>query len=441
MQKNYKRILLIYFLFFSLSSVIIRYRSLFSDELLYYLQAAKLIREGNLPYRDFFFPQMPFSAYAYVLTSIGGFEGLFLSRIFATILFFILSIIFYKKTGSLKMLLLFLFNGAFLIFYNIADKDILIVFFLSLVFFISFKEKSNINLFISGMLIGILTGIRYIFILSFIFFIPLKKKELLLFFSGFIIPFLLIIYFVIISPFYFIFDNFYYHIFLRKELQPNISQKLIEIIKTIFYPPNSIILFVFFKNITKSFKKYYLFLFLINFLYYIVLSGTQFFYLSHTLPIILYLGKDFIKKMKRETFIFLFIIYIISGIFINIFFYLPGIKEPQRSFNKKDFKILCEMIEDNTSENSLIISEIPHITYFLKMSSPLKFRLQSSVHSFQFDEHVYSPYHFYLYIKKYKPDILIIHRENLRYAGISNNYKLLRHFSYYLVFKKSLTNP
>lgn len=433
-----KEIFLIYLIFFIICIPIIFFRNLFSDELSYYLQASKLVKEGYLPYRDFFFPQMPFSAYAYFLTSIGGFEGVYLSRIFATILFFILSIIFYKNTSSLRLLLIFLFNGVFLVFYTIADKDIIISFFLSIIFFLSFKEKNNFNLFISGILLGILTGIRYIFFLSFLFFIPLKKNEMIILFSGFLIPFLLIIYFVSISPFYFFFDNFYYHLFLRQELQPSFPQKVIEIIQTILYPPNSIILFGLLKNPKKEFKKYYIFIIFINFLYYIILSGPQFFYLSHTLPLIIYLGKNFFIKMNKKIFKILFIIYFLSGTILNILFYLPGLKEPQKSFTRKNLTKICEIVEENMSGNDVIISELPHITYLLKIPSILKFRLNSSVHALSFDKHIYSPYHFYLYIKKYEPDIFIVHRENLKYTGIKDDYELLTEFSRYLVFKKNI---
>jgi len=430
-----KRLFFIY-IFFSLILVpVIIFRSLFSDELSYYLQAGKLVREGYLPYRDFFYPQMPFSAYIYALTSTGGFKGLYLSRIFACSLFFVLSILFFYKKKSLRLLLLFLLNGGFLIFYTIGDKDIIIGFFLSIIFLLSLEEKNLKNLFLSGLLIGILTGIRYIFILSLIFFIPLRRKELFPFISGFLISFSPIIFFVNKSPFYFFFDNFYYHIFLRKKC--GFSQKIFQIFKTLSYPPNAIILFGMIMSSSKKFLKYYIFLITINFLYYIILSGTQFFYLTHTLPIMIYLGIDFFERMDKKLFLKIFLIYTISGIILDSIFYLPGLKEPQKSFNIINMRKVCEIVNKNKNEEDVVLSELSHITYLTNSKSVLNFRTFSSIHLFPFDEHIYSPYHLYLYIKKYKPQIIVIHRENLRYTGIKNNYFLIHTFSNYLIFKKS----
>jgi len=77
--------------------VLINFRNLFTDELKYYLPAALMMREGLIPYRDFFFPQMPLSAIFFIPTSTGGWSGLFLTRTLASILFLLIGYLFLKR--------------------------------------------------------------------------------------------------------------------------------------------------------------------------------------------------------------------------------------------------------------------------------------------------------------------------------------------------------
>ena len=419
--------------------VLINFRNLFTDELKYYLPAALMMREGLIPYRDFFFPQMPLSAIFFIPTSTGGWGGLMLSRSLASVLFLLMGYILYIHTHrDRRFLLLYLFNASLLFFMPVAKSRIFISFLLTLIFLLTLRERTPRNLFLAGFLVGILTGVRYVYLLSFILFLPMNRKNMKFFIPGLITPLILPLLFFILSPGNFIFDNFIYHFLLRRNFPSPPFQKVSSILKTIFFPSNLVLLIVLFLNYKRSNLKYYIFIFLINILYYMSLTPVQFHYHAETLPLVIYLVYDFFKRMEKKIFVPVYLFYLTS-IILCIYAYLPGFKEPQKYFTVKRIKEVCTLIEENMKGKGWLISELPQIPYLTGLKTPTVFRIESVIPGGPSNRRTYSPEKLELYIGLYNPEIIIVHKDQLRWINWKNKYKPIGENGGYVFLKRTTT--
>ncbi|MGO9570243.1 MAG: ArnT family glycosyltransferase [Desulfomonilaceae bacterium] len=200
----------------------------------YYLLAARLVSEGKLPYRDFFFPQMPLIPYVYALwmkmTGISWHFARWLSAVFAVSLGLAIFLQTIRLTGRRKAgliaLLLFSFNTLALLWLTVIKTYALSSMLLFLAFAVipdneERNSSSRLSYFMAGTLVGLSFLSRSIFVLAALPFVsnilrlqcPPKNRlaRLCLFVCGLLLVGFTIMPFMAASPEGFAFGNFGYH--------------------------------------------------------------------------------------------------------------------------------------------------------------------------------------------------------------------------------------
>lgn len=242
-----------------------------------YLSAAHLVKEGKLPYIDFFYPQMPYLPYAYALVSSHGFPSLYYGRLISLIAGIFLSILlfwfanklFRDENLSLTLFFLYGFNGLVLSWHSVVKTLVFsdLFGFLSFIFFAlylsskenKFPQRANPTLtgklFWAGFFVGIAFNFRFTFFLILliegimIFVLPpcesLKKRimDTVLLVSAAILASPLAIYLFFKNPEAFVFGNIKFHQLWGLDLiKMTLWGKLYTFSKFIFYPQNLFIL-------------------------------------------------------------------------------------------------------------------------------------------------------------------------------------------------------
>ena len=195
----------------------------------FYAYAIKLVAEGKLPYLDFFYPQMPLLPYLYApfLLMIGeSWDGLrVVTALFNTVTAGLLFSLILKRTnlffGVLAVLLFATSNFIFPWFTTVQSYSLSsCLLFLS--FFIlsdGFQRLSNgQRLLFAGLALGLAVNVRlYLVVLLplYILALYLESRRLnriqLLFFLGFLLPFIPQIYLLLIDSSAYLYNNFLYH--------------------------------------------------------------------------------------------------------------------------------------------------------------------------------------------------------------------------------------
>lgn len=242
-----------------------------------YLASAYLVREGKLPYVDFFYPQMPYLPYAYALVSSFGFPSIYYARlislcagIFLLLLIFWFAQKFFKDEKlSLALLFLYGFNGLTLSWHSVVKTLVFsdLFAFISFMLFASYlssKEKEPAvgptpvwaeKLFWAGFFIGMAFNFRLTIILILliegvmIFVLPpypsLKRRiiDATWLVSGAILASSLAIYLFFKAPEAFLFANIGFHKLWGEEMvKMTLFKKLYTFSKFVFSPQNLFIL-------------------------------------------------------------------------------------------------------------------------------------------------------------------------------------------------------
>ncbi len=403
---NEKEKLIFWILLFgqiALGLVFVFFRFIDADEGLY-LNSAYLVRQGQTPYFDFFYPQAPMLPYVYAPISDLGINSLFAGRLISLLISVILGLIlffYYRRItsnskSSLWLYFFYTFNGLFLAYHPVvktyAWSDLFG--FLSFIFltnFLFFNSKKS-NLFWSGLFIGLAFNFRATFlvillleVVMVLFFskIPDKFKSILLLFIGALIPCIpsLILFFK--NPAIFIFSNFTYHqIWGTKVVQMGIFQKFLVVGKFVFYPQNFLLIILAIYGIRRSFKNNFkigksaLAFAIILVTIYFLATPTQFQYYEQSIPYVLILsGLGFSailswlnqKKPSLKT-IFSWgsvIIYFLALIPFFLIF-ISSVRERDQFFKISEVKKVVSIIQESTTSQDKILSVWPGYLVFSK---------------------------------------------------------------------------
>lgn len=204
----------------------------------FYAFAARLISEGRVPYRDFFFPQMPLSAYLWSgwlsLTGINWISARILTALLTAVLGLLLFIYLRKKLGggyAWAGLLLFIGSNFVFPWYLVVQTYSLSVLclFISYWFLSAAESKKQWFLFLSGFFLGLAIDTRLFFaglgpfLVLYLFFITkepsLGFRYCLIFSIGALLALAPNLYFVLTDPDSFYYSNLGYHL-ARSSISP-----------------------------------------------------------------------------------------------------------------------------------------------------------------------------------------------------------------------------
>jgi hypothetical protein len=335
MKKQVNQYKLIYY-FFVLIFLIIKITNIrfkFSDENTYFYMA-KLILNGNLPYRDFFFASPPLQIYLIALFMLFIKENYILLKLIPVIssiitskfLFLIVKNRFNIK-NALYSSIFYLFSSVVLLTSDHSTGIHLTVMFLLIsIFLINKKKYVFAGIFCS---FAILTRLYALFVFAgiFIYLFYRKKKESIKFlFSNFFIIMLVSLFFMIISNGTFI-DNI---LFFRFNLIKITGIPKLRILKFFIKSDFLIVLFLIFYLIKTKKSKIIIFYSILIFLmiFYIVYQDLYYLYLGLIIPflsIFSALGLDSLtKKIKSKNFrfLFLFVIFLFIILFSSLNYFL-----------------------------------------------------------------------------------------------------------------------
>ena len=142
--------------------------------------------------------------------------------------------------------------------------------------------------------------------------------------------------------------------------------------------------------------------------------------------------------MEKKIFVPVYLFYLTS-IILCIYAYLPGFKEPQKYFTVKRIKEVCTLIEENMKGKGWLISELPQIPYLTGLKTPTVFRIESVIPGGPSNRRTYSPEKLGLYIGLYNPEIIIVHKDMLRWINWKNKYKPIGENGGYVFLKRTAT--
>lgn len=386
-----------------LSLVFVFFRFIDADEGLY-LNSAYLVKEGQTPYFDFFYPQAPLLPYVYAPIADLGISSLFWGRLISLLFSLILGLVlffYYRRiTGdsknSLWLYFFYTFNGLFLAYHPViktyAWSDLFG--FLSFIFlseFLFFNQKKS-NLFWAGLFLGLAFNFRATFLVIFLlevvvillfYQIPNRFKSILGLFSGALIPSIPSLVFFFKNPWVFIFNNFTYHQIWGKEVvQMGVMQKILVLGKFIFYPQNLFLIVLAVCGIWRSFKNNFkpgkiasIFAMVLVIVYFLA-TPTQFQYYEQALPYVLILSTfGFLAilnwpNQSRPSINPLFkwgsgIYYLLTLIPFFLVF-ISGVRERDQFFKISEVKKVVSVIQESTTAQDKILSVWPGYLVFSK---------------------------------------------------------------------------
>jgi len=349
----------------------------------YYLFASRELALGTIPYRDFFFPQMPLLLYILIPFSGRGFEGLFTARSIYAILGILLGILLFyyslKRTGDFKTSLicfaLYIFNGFILSWHTVLQFNILTDLALFLAFWLSLKEKSVYLLF-SGILLGIVIDLRIVFLPIVVLFIVwlflnrTNKRDVLMLIAGILIAGSYSLYFLFKYKSIFLFNTIFSQLERPGLFMPvtnPILQKCTQLLKFFGFPQTggivllAILALLYFRKKFVNFKPELLALLTgaTIFLTYLA-AGTpsMFYYFVQSLPFLLIASLPYLKEQlsKRSRVVYslcvIYLLFIIVPIQLHIFA-MRAVDKPWRLDNIKN---AVSWIVNNTAAEDKIIS-------------------------------------------------------------------------------------
>jgi len=234
-----------------------------------YLFYSQLVRKGNLPYADFFYPQMPYLPYAYAVASHGGFGSLFLGRLISALVGLFSSVILFwlvykltrDATSSLTVFFLYAFNGLTITWHSVVKTHAFSDFFGMLSFccltcyFLSSANKERLWVFLTGLFVGVAVGFRLVLSPLFLVYglallvlpagkaVKEKTDRLLHLLLGTVIGSFLTIYLLFRDPSAFLFGNLGYHLLWGHQvIKMTLIRRLFTLGEFVLYPQNTLIL-------------------------------------------------------------------------------------------------------------------------------------------------------------------------------------------------------
>lgn len=401
-QKTIFWILLISQIFLLL--IFVFFRLVDYDEGLY-LFYAKLVKQGNLPYANFFYPQMPYLPYAYAPISGFGFSSLYLGRMISSFAGLLISVLLfgfiYKITRDIRTsLLLFFFynfNGLTLNWHSVVKTAVFsdlfgFLSFCAFVFYLNpLYSKKRLWLFLSGFLLGVAFNFRLIFLvilplilLVFIFSKERGRKEsfrdAITLICGSMVASIPSLYLFYGNPSAFIFGNIGYHIIWGNNvIQMSLFRKAFTLLKFVLYPQNLLILLLgiwgtvtcllqvigrnhlnFEDEITLTAFTWFLILMLVCFF----ANPTQLQYYEQVLPFILIctipIWNRVVEKFrdrKRKAFIVLtgYFLFILPFVWIFIF----AAREKDKPIDISAIRSAVRIIESTSKPEDIVLSGWP----------------------------------------------------------------------------------
>jgi hypothetical protein len=375
-----------------------------------YLSAARLVKQGNLPYLDFFYPQMPYLPYAYSLVSQCGFSSLFYGRLISAMAGLFLSMLVfwfvYRFSGDAKLSLflffLYSFNGLLLTWHSVVKTLVLsdLFGFFSFILFASYlmskDGRKNVKILLSGFFIGLALNLRLTFfpiwlaqvVLIFLFSSGKATKQKIIacafFCLGTILSSSLTIYLFSKDASAFIFDNLTYHQILGLGvIKLSFLKRIFTVIKFLFYPQNLFIIFIGVIGVAKKTANIREFVLnhkivLSAFIFGMVLtvtsfsiSPTTFQHYEQTLPYFLIFsipGFGILKSKWEKRKIILggisafYILFVIPFVVIFIF----AVRDRDKPYPINQVRRVAKVVEENSKPEETIFSTWPGNVIFAK---------------------------------------------------------------------------
>ncbi|MEM5832177.1 MAG: hypothetical protein QXT38_02605 [Candidatus Aenigmatarchaeota archaeon] len=294
----------------------------FSDETIY-INMAKAIRKGLIPYKDFFYAHPPLQLF--LLAPLTFFENFLLVKIFISligfsclVLTYLISQKIFKKEAALITFFSFLFFPGFLIFGNLAIGTFEALFFFLLSFYFLLKKR----FILSTIFLSFSIFTRYLVLLLTPFLIVYVFKESRKNFRNFLLSTLLSI---------FLFSIFFYSTFGKNFLTYTIFYHLKANLEFNFEKTKEqyflLGFFTIFISITSFFynyleKNHKILLFSLYPIFYdsillIILKQPFYHYFTLSLPLV-FISFGFTIASAKQIFIrFFFLFILISSIFSN----------------------------------------------------------------------------------------------------------------------------
>jgi hypothetical protein len=388
--------------------IFVYFRYIDADEGLY-LMAAHQVWQGEFPYLDFFYVQMPLLPYLYSFISHSGFNSLLGGRVISMLLTLFLGFLLYSFTKkiynnttiSLFLFFLFSFNGLILSWNSVVKTYAFsnLFAFLSFIFYsrvFLYSKIRGLDFFLSGVFIGLASNCRSVFLLVFLaqlaimlFVFPTRLSNLIRYLGGTILSSVLSLYLFIGNSGSFIFDNFLYHQIWGKEvIGMGLGTKIATLAKFSFYPQNLFILLLCIltmmflvkkkkseKNLSRKDKAH-----LVAFIYSIIIlisyflaNPTQLQYYNQALPYLLVLsgpGLASVLELLKKRKLLLYgigVVYIVCLIpFLLIFVFT--IREKDQVFRIDQVKKVVKVVEEHSIKKEPILSDWPGYAVLSKRS-------------------------------------------------------------------------
>ncbi len=197
----------------------------------FYLYAASLLTRGKLLYTDFFYPQAPLLPYLYTLPFLVGGESWQSARLFSAIfpaisggILYLLLVPSIGRFGSFVGVLFFATSVFVFPWFPTAQTyGPSIAFLLASYFYISRERLTPRTLFLSGLFLGLTVGVRIFFVgllPLFLCYLWVRRQDFygtvrtvfVFFFCGFVLSLLPHIYFFLLDPEAYWFNNLGYHL-------------------------------------------------------------------------------------------------------------------------------------------------------------------------------------------------------------------------------------
>ncbi|MGB8658291.1 MAG: hypothetical protein WCE90_10990 [Candidatus Zixiibacteriota bacterium] len=385
--------------------VFVFFRLVDADEGLY-LEAARLVSNGKVPYLDFFHNQMPYLPYTYSPVSDFGFSSLFLGRLVSAIASVALGLLVFwlalrlSRSPEVSLLIFFLygFHGLILTWHSTVKTSTLsdLWSFVSFVFFalhmVSRKQRAkNYLLLCSGIFAGLAFNFRLthlvvpitegLLILLLFSSDSLKRRvcNLLFLLLGVILSSCFAIYLFLRDPLLFVFDNLVFRqVWGQMVIKMSFMSRLFTLSKFLLYPQDLLILvlgslslayllrqrrqigaFTSEHKVIVSSMSLALSIGIVSFL----ISPTQFQYFEQTLPFLLLACVPALTLLKprwrdKKVIVPTAILYLLCIVpFIVIF--ILGIRAKDQQFTLKNVRKVVEVIRENSQPKDTVLSFAP----------------------------------------------------------------------------------
>lgn len=187
----------------------------------FYNLAARLVAEGQTPYLDFFYPQMPLLPYIYAawfkITEVSWISSRYFSGILASILAVLLVNFCKKKFGTkyaYLTLILYLASNFVLAWYLVSQTYILSTLFLFISFLCAENKSFKYGIYLAGIFLSLAIQCRLFFsglLPVFLIYLFFSKQNIYKFSAALLLSFVPTMLLAFKSPELFYFNNFAYH--------------------------------------------------------------------------------------------------------------------------------------------------------------------------------------------------------------------------------------